>query len=203
MNQVRGLLKTLGLVLPRATPRRLTARAIELLDGHPGLRPAILPLLAARSSVAAGLDRLEAAIVRSAAADPVCRRLATIPGVGAITAMSFVAVIDDPARFGRADQAAAYLGLTPRRWQPGEVDYQGKIPKAGNRMMRHLLYEAANSLIARVKRACALEDWATQLLARVGGKKARVALARRLAVLMHKLWARGTDFDWQRGLTTA
>jgi transposase len=161
------------------------------------------PLLAARAAVAAELDRLDTAIVRLAGADPVCRRLATIPGVGAITALTFKAVIDDPARFARPDRAAAYLGLTPKRWQSGELDRQGGISKAGNSMARHLLYEAANSLLARVRRPCALKAWATQLQARVGGKKARVALARKLAVLMHKLWTGGTDFDWQRGAAAA
>ena len=128
MNQVRGLLKTVGLVLPRTTPRRLTARTLEWLDAHPGLRPAILPLLAARTSVAAELDWLEAAIVRMAAADPVCRRLATVPGVGAITAMSFVAVLDDPGRFARPDRAAAYLGLplAVRRGRPSGRHLQGR-----------------------------------------------------------------------------
>jgi transposase len=202
VNQVRGLLKTAGRILPRTTPRRLALRIQTMLDGSPGLRPAILPLLAARAAVAAELERLDRTIVRAAAADPACRRLATIPGVGAITAMSFTAVIDDPGRFTRPDQAAAYLGLTPRRWQSGEVDYTGRISKSGNAMMRHLLYEAANALLTRLKRACALKAWGLQLQARVGGKKARVALARRLAVLMHRLWTREVDFDWQRGLAT-
>lgn len=200
MNQVRGLLKGAGLVLPRTTPKRLAARTQELLDAAPGLRPAIAPLLAARTAVAAELDRLDTAIVRLAGADPVCRRLITIPGIGPITALTFKAVIDDPARFARPDRAAAYLGLTPRRWQSGEVDYQGGISKAGNSMARHLLYEAANSLLARVKRPCALKGWAVQLQARVGTKKARVALARKLAVLMHRIWVQEIDFDWQRGV---
>jgi transposase len=225
MNQVRGLLKAAGLVLPRTTPGRLAVRTHELLDDAPGLRPAIAPLLAARAGVALELDRLDTAIVRLAGADPICRRLVTIPGVGPITALTFKTVIDDPARFTRADQTAAYLGLTPRRWQSGEVDHQGRIsplgPRgpqtplgAGNSMARHLLYEAANSLLARVKRPCALKHWAQQLKERVGGRKARVASwgcgdpttpqgARQLAVLMHRLWTRGTDFDWQRGMGVA
>lgn len=195
MNQVRGLLKPLGLVLPRTTPRRLTARIEGWLENTPGLRPAIMALLTARSSVADQLERLDRLLVRRAASDPVCRRLATIPGVGAITASCFVSVVDDPERFARADRVAAYLGLTPRRWQSGEVDWRGGISKAGHAMSRHLLYEAANSLLARVKRPCALRDWGLRLQERLGGKKARVAVARKLAVLMHKLWCRGQDFD--------
>ena len=120
----------------------------------------------------------------------------TIPGVGAITATCFVSTVDDPLRFARTDQVAAYLGLTPRRWQSGEVDRQGGISKAGNGMARHLLDEAANCLLARVKRPCAPREWALRLQARLGGKKARTALARKLAVLMHRLWRHEAEFDW-------
>jgi transposase len=200
LNQLRGLLRSAGLVLPRATPGRLAALAAELLERAPGLRPAVLPLLAARAGVAGELAKLDAAVVRAAAAaDAACRRLATIPGVGAVTAASFVAAVDDPGRFASPDKVAAYLGLTPRRWQSGEVDYKGGISKAGDAMVRHLLYEAANSLLARVERPCALKEWALRLQERVGGKRARVALARKLAVLMHRLWTRGATFDRERG----
>ena len=197
LNQVRGLLKALGLVLPRTTPRRLTARIEVWLEQAPEMRPAIGALLAARAAVAEQLERLDRLILQRAAHDPVCRRLATIPGVGAVTAACFISVVDDPERFGRADQVAAYLGLTPRRWQSGEVDRRGGVSKAGNAMARHLLYEAANSLLARVKRPCALRDWGLRLQQRLGGKKARTAVARKLAVLMHKLWRRQQDFDWR------
>jgi transposase len=203
LNQVRGLVKPLGLVLPRTTPRQLEARILAWLDEMPGLRPAIMALLAARSRVAEELERLDRRLVRAAAADPACRRLTTIPGVGAITATCFVSVVDDPERFARADQVAAYLGLTPRRWQSGEVDWQGGISKAGNPMARHLLYEAANCLLARVKRPCALQSWALRLQERVGSKKARTALARKLAVLMHKLWRRQQEFDWRMAAAAA
>ena len=197
LNQIRGLVKPLGLVLPRTTPRRLTARLEAWLDEAPGMRPAIAALLAARTRIADERERLDRLLVRCAAADPVCRRLASIPGVGAITAVCFASTVDDPARFARADQVAAYLGLTPRRWQSGEVDRQGGISRAGNAMARHLLYEAANSLLARVKRPCALRSWGLRLQERLGGKPARTALARKLAVLMHTLWRRQQDFDWR------
>jgi transposase len=163
MNQIRGPVKPFGLVLPHTTPRRLTARIAAWLDDVPAMRPAILALLTARSRVADELERLDRLLVRQAAADPVCRRLATIPGVGAITATCFVSVVDDPERFARADQVAAYLGLTPRRWQSGEVDRRGGVSRAGNAMARHLLYEAANCLLARVKRPCALPGWGLRL----------------------------------------
>ena len=203
MNQIRGLLKPLGLVLPRTTPRRLVARIQDWLEQAPGMRPAVLALLTARAGIAGELARLDGLIVRQAAADPVCRRLATIPGVGALTASCFASVLDDPSRFARADQAAAYLGLTPKRWQSGEVDRQGGISRAGNSMARHLLCEAAGSLLTRVKRACALRDWGLRLQARIGGRKARTAVARKLAVLMHKLWRRDADFDWRQAVRPA
>jgi transposase len=203
LNQIRGLVKPLGLVLPRTTPRRLVARLQAWLDEAPAMRPALTALLTARACVAEELERLDRLLVRRAGDDPVCRRLTTIPGVGAITATCFVGVVDDPERFARADQVAAYLGLTPRRWQSGEVDRQGGISRAGNGMARHLLFEAANSLLVRVKRPCALQSWALRLQERVGGKKARTALARKLAVLMHKLWRRQQDFDWGRAAQAA
>jgi transposase len=162
------------------------------------MRPAIMALLAARAAAADELERLDRLIVRRAGEDPVCRRLATIPGVGAVTAACFVSIVDDPERFGRSDQVAAYLGLTPRRRQSGEVDRRGGVSKTGNAMARHLLYEAANSLLARVKRPCALRDWGLRLQERQGGKKARTAVARKLAVLMHRLWRRQQDFDWRQ-----
>jgi transposase len=203
LNQIRGLLKPLGLVLPRTTPKRLTARITAWLEDAPGIRPAIAAPLAAWTSVKDEQARLDRLIIREAAADPVCRRLATIPGVGAITAASFKSVIDAPGRSARARQVAAYLGLTPRRWQSGEVDRSGGISKAGNGMARHLLYEAANSLLARVSRPCALRDWGLALQARVGGKKARVAVARKLATLMHRLWVHEADFSWPPAAQTA
>ena len=196
LHQIRRLAKPLGLVLPRTTPRRLVAGVQAWLDEMPALRPAIMALLTARSRVADELERLDRLLVRQAAADPACRRPTTIPGVGAITATCFVSTVDDPLRFARTDQVAAYLGLTPRRWQSGEVDRQGGISKAGNGMARHLLDEAANCLLARVKRPCAPREWALRLQARLGGKKARTALARKLAVLMHRLWRHEAEFDW-------
>ena len=125
------------------------------------------------------------------------------PGIGALTATCFVSVVDDPERVAHADQVAAYLGLTPRRWQSGEVNRQGGIAKTGDAMARHLLYEAANSLLARVKRTCAPRSWAQGLQERLDGKKARAALARKLAVLMHKLWPRQEDFDGRRAARAA
>ena len=146
------------------------------------------------------IERLNGRLNDIAGDDDVCHRLTSIPGVGALTALTFKAVIDDPGRFHKSADLGAYLGLVPRRWQSGELDQSGRITRCGDAMLRHLLYECANIVIAILKKDCALKRWAAQLQARSGGRKARVALARKLAVLMHRLWIKGESFDWQRGM---
>jgi transposase len=121
--------------------------------------------------------------------------MVTVPGVGAITAPTFLTAIDDPERFQRSSDVGAYLGLTPRRYQSGEVDRPGRISKRGDRLTRSLLYEAANVLLTRWRATAPLKLWADELRARVGWKKARVALARKLAVLLYRLWMDETVFD--------
>src|SRR4051794_571955 len=118
-------------------------------------------------------------------ASDVCRRLMTVPGVGQLTAMAFTAAVDDPERFRRSRDLGAYLGLVPRRYQSGEVDYTGSISKCGDRRVRTLLYEAANVMLTRYKRPLKLKDWALAIAKRSTLRKARIALARRLAIIMH------------------
>jgi len=122
----------------------------------------------------------------------------TVSGVGPIVALSFIATVDDASRFAKSTQVGADLGLTPRRYQSGEVDYSGRISKCGDSGMRALLVEAAATLIATVKRFSALKAWAVRLAARKGFKKASIATARKLAVIMHRIWRDGTTFVWQR-----
>jgi transposase len=122
----------------------------------------------------------------------------TVPGVGPMTALAFVTAIDDPGRFARSASVGAYLGLTPRRHQSGEADWSGRISKHGDGLARHLLYEAANSLIARVRKWSAPKAWAARLVRKLGPKKARVALARKLAVILHRIWLDGTEFRWSQ-----
>jgi transposase len=118
----------------------------------------------------------------------------SVPGVGPIVSLSFIAAIDDASRFARATDVGAYLGLTPRRYQSGEMDYSGRISKRGDSAMRKLLYEAGNILITRVRRFSCLKAWAVRLAARKGHKKAAVAAARKIAVVMLRLWRDGTTF---------
>ena len=120
----------------------------------------------------------------------------TVPGIGPITALAFHSAIDDPTRFRRSRSVGAYFGLTPRRYASGEVDWTGRISKCGDGMLRTYLFEAAGVLLTRVQKWCALKAWGLRLAKRVGFKKAKVAVARKLAVILHRMWRDGTDFIW-------
>ena len=119
----------------------------------------------------------------------------TAPGVGPITALAVASAFDDPARFKRSSSAGAYLGLTPRRYESGEVSYNGRSSKRGDRMTRTYLYEAANSVITRNRKGSALREWAIGIATRTGPSKARVALARKLAVILHAMWRTGSAYE--------
>ena len=120
----------------------------------------------------------------------------SVPGVGPFVALTYKSSIEDPGRFTRGEDVGAYAGLVPRRNQSGERDYKGCISKAGDPMLRSALYEAANNLLARVKRPCALQVWGKKLAETKGPKRARIAVARKLAVLLHRLWLSQTEFCW-------
>ena len=120
----------------------------------------------------------------------------TVPGIGPITALTFRSVIDEPARFRRSRSVGAYLGLTPRRFASGEIDWSGRISKCGDRMLRTYLFEAAGVLLTRVPQWCKLKAWGRRLWKRIGFKKAKIAVARKLAVMLHRMWRDGTDFIW-------
>ena len=143
------------------------------------------------------------AIRRLAKADAVARRLMTVPGVGPVVALAYMAVIDDPGRFAHARDVGAYLGLTPQRYQSGEVDLAGRISKCGDGFVRTCLYEAAGVLLTKVQRWSPLKAWGIRLLKRVGAKKAKLAVARKLAVILHCIWTDGTDFWWTKQAATA
>jgi transposase len=194
-NQLRGLLRCFGLIVGKGQGK-FEQRVLTLVQGCPALRPVADALLAARRAVLAEVERLDRMLLREARDDVTCRRLMTVPGVGPITALAYQSTIEGPGRFGRARDVGAYVGLVPRRHQSGEVDRPGRISKQGDALLRGYLYEAATVLIGRLQRPCALRTWARTLAGRIGVKKARVALARKLAVLLHHLWSRGEDFRW-------
>src|ERR1700716_2644428 len=135
--------------------------------------------------------------------DPTLRRFMTVPGVGPVTALAFRSTIDEPDRFKRARDVGPYLGLTPRRYQSGETDRQGGISKCGDRFTRTCLYEAASVLLTKVQRWSPLKAWGTRLARRIGSKKARVAIARKIAVILRCIWTDGTEFWWTKETATA
>jgi len=153
-------------------------------------------LLAVRRVLDRQLDALTRQLGAIARASDEARRLMTVPSVGVMTALGFITAIDRPHRFARSADVGAYLGLTSRRYQSGQVDWSGRISKQGDSLARSLLYEAANVLMTRVKRWTRQKAWAVRLAGRRGGAKARVALARKLAVMLHRIWVDGTTFNW-------
>jgi transposase len=202
-NQVRGLLRGFGLGVGAVSRRRFEERVWELVAREPLLEDAVGPLLQVRRSLCLHIGELEGRIGKTVKRSDVCRRLMTVPGVGPMTALAFTTAIDDPSRFADSASVGAYLGLTPRRYQSGDVDWSGRISKHGDALARHMLYEAANSLLSRTKAWSAPKAWAARLARAKGGKKARVALARKLAVILHRIWLDGTEFRWGKKQATA
>jgi transposase len=195
--QVRGLLRTFGVLFGKQVGG-FSRRAQEILTGElaaaPALRDLVETLMKARADVAERIAALDRMVLAAAKADPTARLFMTAPGVGALTALSVASAFDDPKRFRGSRSAGAYLGLTPRRYESGEVSRSGGISKQGNGMTRKHLYEAATTLLTRTTKPCALKDWGLKLAAAGGFKKARVAVARRLAVVLHAMWKTGTEF---------
>lgn len=173
---------------------KFNARARELAADDITLTTIAEALLAVRDALAEQVARLDKLILAQAREDAACQRLMTVPGVGAITAIAFIATIDDPGRFKHSKSVGAYLGLTPRRYQSGMMDVSGHISKTGDALLRCYLFEAATTLLSRVQKTSALKEWGTRLAKRIGHKKARVALARKLAVILHRMWVDKTEF---------
>lgn len=196
-NTVRSLLKTFGLFTQRARGKAFADKVRTLLADEPLLGKGIEGLLASWEIVSRQIRDLDRLLSGLARRDPVCRDiLMTAPGVGAITALAFKSVIDDPARFQRGEEVGAYLGLAPKRHQSGETDRMGCISRCGNAMLRGYLFEAATVALMRVKRDCAPVTWAKGVAKRSGANKARVALARKLAVTLFAMWRKNEAFRW-------
>jgi transposase len=193
-NQIRGLAVVFGVRLPRALSLAFIDQALRASEGINGLSAAMRGLITARTAVLSAVAAIDADMKKMARVSGECRRLMTIPGVGQLTALAFTAAVDNPGRFRRSRDIGAYLGLVPRRYQSGEVDYTGSISKCGDRRMRTLLYEAANVMLTRYKGPLKLKDWALAIAARSTMRKARIALARRLAIIMHAMLRHGTEF---------
>ncbi len=195
-NGIRGLLLSLGLKLDRGRANTFESRARKLSQRHEFATSLTVPLLEVRSSMLTQLGELEKRINALASADPVCRLLMTAPGVGSLTALIFRSCIDEPLRFHSSRSIGPYLGLVPRTYQSGEFERRGRISKAGAQDVRSSLFMAAMTLTQVTRRNCWLKTWGNQIAARRGRKKALVAVARRLAVMLHHMWVTNTPFRW-------
>jgi len=193
---IRGVLRGFGLKVGAISRGRFEARIRELADGNPILETVIGSVLAARTALETEFKRLHRELLALVRADPVCRQLMSVPGVGAIVAITFKSGVDDPGRFRRSRDVGPHFGLTPRKYQSGELDVTGSISKVGDRMVRTALYEAASVMLTRTVRFSSLKAWAMAVARRRGMKKARVALARKLSVVLHRMWIDGTSFRW-------
>lgn len=190
---LRGSLKVFGAKLDKKSGK------ITPLNGRGRCDAFILSLaqsmLRARDALLSEVKRLDALVDKFVFNDRICRRLMTVPGVGPITALTFRAAIDDPHRFSSSRNVAAYFGLTPRRFQSGTIDVTGRISKIGDGSVRSALYEAAFVLLANSKSSSRLRQWGLGIQRAKGFKRAAVAVARKLAVTMHRMWVTETDFD--------
>lgn len=195
-NQVRSMIKEYGLLFRRAIGSQFRKHVTELVgEGHQ-LRAVIKPLLLIHEQVCEQQSQFDDEVRRLAKSDETTRRLMTVPGVGMVTALTFRHTIDDPSRFRSASSVGAYLGLTPRRNQSGETDTTGKISRWGDGLLRSYLFEAATVLLHRTKKWSSLKAWGMKLAKRIGMKKAKVAIARKIAVILHCIWVDGTSFEW-------
>jgi transposase len=195
-NTIRGLLKTFGLIIARGSTGLFPVRVREQIAGNDVLAAIIEPLLIVWQAVREQIAILDRQVLVRARADVAARHLMTIPGIGVIVALAYTAVIDDPARFRHSASVGAYLGLTPRRYQSGEVDRGGHISKCGDSLLRAYLFEAATVLLSRHPRASVLKAWGLALAKRIGMRRAKVAVARKLAVVMHRVWSDRSQYRW-------
>ncbi len=200
-NEVRGTLRAFGLKLSgRIASGQFEQRAMERIEDRPRLAAMVRPMLIARSALREQCAVLHNMLLDAVARDDTCRRLMTVPGVGAVT---FLAVIDDPSRFQHSRDVGAHLGMTPRKYASGETDRNGSISKTGDALMRTTLYQASLALLTRSKRWSTLKAWGMAVAKRRGLRRAIVAVARKLAIVMHRIWADGTEFRWTREEATA
>ncbi|MFK4532135.1 transposase [Bradyrhizobium ottawaense] len=193
---IRGLLRPLGLKVGIVS-RTLFATRVRELVGDDALLEAIMnPLLAGREALMREYARLHRLVLKTVRSDPACRLLMTMPGIGPVSALTFRSTVDDPRRFLHSQSVGAYLGLTPRRYQSGEVDRVGRITKVGDGETRTALFEAANVVLRPSTRWSPMKAWAVRVAHRQGSKRAKVALARKMAVILHRMWVDGTEFRW-------
>ncbi|MES0217154.1 IS110 family transposase [Mesorhizobium sp. C280B] len=197
-NDIRGLLRNFGLKVGAVGTAKFEDRIRELVECMPDLEQIMEPLLAARRKLREEFAHLHRQVLAIARGDATCRRLMTVPGVGSIVALAYTATIDIPQRFRNSKAVGPILGLTPKLDESGESKRVGGISLCGDGMMRTLLYEAAQVMLTHVKKWSWLKAWAMNVAKRRGLRRAIVALARRLAVVMHRMWLDNSEFRWTR-----
>jgi transposase len=200
-NQIRGLMKTFGLVVPAGKGSKFDEHVRALLVDQKDLAAIVLPVLEAWRSMRLRAAELGRQLIADARKSEACQLLMSIPGVGTVTATSFTTAIEDPNNFRKSRSVGAWLGLTTRRYQSGQVDYDGHISRRGDRHVRSLLYEAATVILTRSSAESGLRTWGLALKERLGFKRAAVAVARKLAVTMHAMLRSGEMFDRTAGAT--
>jgi transposase len=202
-NDLRATLRNFGLKVGAVGAVKFEARIKELIDNFPDLVALAEPLLVVRRVLREQISILHRRVLAAVRNDEVCRRLMTVPGVGPVVALTYRATVDVPTRFRKSKSVGAVFGLTPARDQSGESDRPGAISRCGDEMMRTTLYEAAQVMLLRSAKWSWLKAWAMKIARHRGMKKAIVALARRLAVIMHRIWIDGTEFRWTREAAAA
>lgn len=197
-NHLRGILKAFGIKVGRVAVGRFDVRVRELVAGDPVLEETVNAVLLTRHEVTVRLAELHQLVLEFTKADPVCRRLMSVPGVGPVTALAYRTAVEEPKRFRKSSLLGAHFGLTPRKYASGQTDRNGGITRCGDRMVRSLLCEAATVLLTRVQKWNWLKRWGMQIAQRRGIRRAQIAVARRLAVILHRLWIDGTEFHGSR-----
>lgn len=200
---IRGILRGYGLKVGEVSRGRFELRIRELTAGHATLETVIGAMLAARTVLWNEFTRLHREMLKIARADKICRRLMSTPGVGALVALTYRSTVDDPTRFRKSSTVGAYFGLTPKKYQSGETDRDGGVSKVGDALVRTALFEAAHIMLTRATRFSSLKRWALEVAQRRGMKRAKVALARKLGVVLHRMWVDATEFRWSKAATAA
>ena len=195
-SSLRGILRGFGLKAGRTTSTRFGGRIKELVAGNASLEVIAEALLAVHAVLLREFKSFEKRVRTMARSDARTRLLMTTSGVGAVVSLTYASAVDDPGRFKSSKKVGAHFGMTPKRYQSGETDVTGRISKIGDKSVRTALYEAAHIILTKPVKGSALKSWAMRLAKRAGMKKAKVALARKLAVIMHRMLVDGTPFNF-------
>jgi len=195
---MRGILRGFGLKMGVVTRKGFEARVRELSAGQAMLERITNAMLDARAALWREFEQLHREMLRIVRDDEICRRLMSIPGVGPLVAVTFKSAIDNPGRIVKSKSVGALFGLVPKKYQSGERDFSGSITRTGDESVRTALYEAANVMLTRTTRFSSLKRWALEVAKRRGLKRARIALARKLGVVLHRIWVDGTTFQWTK-----